>query len=60
MLMNYKYRRGQIFGKQLPVPDEIKEEVYSCTISIEDYLKYKLDQYGVPISCLMEFYRKIV
>ncbi len=58
--MNYKYRRGQIFGKQLPVPDEIKEEVYSCTISIEDYLKYKLDQYGVPISCLMEFYRKIV
>lgn len=57
--MNYKYQRNQIFGKRLKVPKYILNKVYNCTLSINEYFEYQLDD-KIPISCIMEQDRKIV
>ncbi len=57
--MEYKYRRGQIFGKRLKVPRYILSSVYRCTLSFEDFVKYELDD-KIPITCLKESDRRIV
>ena len=57
--MDYKYRKGQIFGKRLPVPKNILNKVYNCTLTLEEYYAYHLDD-KIPTSCIAEFDRKIV
>lgn len=57
--MDYKYRKGQIFGKRLRVPKSILNKVYSCTLSFDEYIEYELDD-KVPTSCIIEFDRRIV
>ena len=57
--MKYKYRRGQIFGKRLPVPKTIRNKVYDCALSFNEFVKYELDD-KIPISCIIESDRKIV
>ena len=57
--MNYKYQKGQIFGKRLKVPKYILNKVYNCTLSFNEYIEYQLDD-KIPISCIIESDRKIV
>ena len=57
--MNYKYKRGQIFGKKLKVPKYILNKVYNCTLSFKEYIEYELDG-KIPISCISVLDRKIV
>ena len=57
--MNYKYKRGQIFGKRLDVPKTIMNQIYSNYLSFKDYIKYDLVD-KIPISCLQEEDRKLV
>ena len=57
--MDYKYRKGQIFGKRLPVPKSILNKVYNCTLTLEEYYAYHLDD-KIPTSCIAELDRKIV
>ena len=57
--MDYKYQRRQIFGKRLQVPNSILNKVYNCTLSIEDFFEYQLDD-KIPITCIIESDRQIV
>ena len=57
--MNYKYRRGQLFGKRLNAPRSVREDVYNCNLSLEDYIKYDLDG-KVPVACITAEDRKIL
>lgn len=56
--MDYKYKKGQIFGKRIKTPQFIKRRVYNCTLSLEEYIKYELDD-KIPISCIIESDRRI-
>ena len=49
--MNYKYQKGQIFGKRF--------KVYNCTLSFDEFIEYQLED-KIPITCLNEEDRKIV
>ncbi len=57
--MNYKYKRGQIFGKRLKIPRNILTRVYSNRISFSEFIKYDLED-KIPISCIIETDREIV
>ncbi|MCI8444879.1 MAG: hypothetical protein HFG15_00425, partial [Bacilli bacterium] len=57
--MNYKYRKGQIFGKKLIVPSNILAKVYNCTLSFSEFIEYELAD-KIPITCLREVDRQIV
>lgn len=57
--MNYKYKRGQIFGKRLKVPKNILEKIYNCTLSFKEFIRYELDD-KIPTSCIIESDRRIV
>ena len=55
----YKYKKGQIFGKKLPVPDDIIERVYNNTLPLNDFLYYKLYD-KIPTSCLNSLGQQVV
>lgn len=57
--MDYKYQRRQIFGKRLKVPRFILKKVYNCTLSLNEYIEYQLDD-KIPTSCIIESDRKIL
>ena len=57
--MNYKYRRGQIFGKRLKVPKDILSKVYASALLFREFIEYDLED-KIPISCLIEQDRQIV
>lgn len=57
--MDYKYRKGQIFGKRLKVPKYILNKVYNCTLFLNEFIEYQLDN-KIPTSCIIENDRKIV
>lgn len=57
--MNYRYRKGQIFGKRLKVPKYIRKKFYNNRVSFNDFIAYELDD-KVPTSCVDEEDRKIV
>lgn len=57
--MNYKYKKGQIFGKKLPVPKDVLQRIYGNTLSFPDYIKYDLVD-KIPITCLDDIDRKLV
>ena len=57
--MDYKYRKGQIFGKRLPVPKHILNKVYNCSLSLEEYFEYHLDG-KIPTSCIDKADKEIV
>lgn len=57
--MRYKYRRGQIFRKPLPVSKQIKTYIYNNELPFSLYLENALED-KVPISCLCKKDRKIV
>ena len=57
--MDNKYQRRQIFGKKLKVPRSILKKVYNCTLSLNEYIEYQLDD-KIPTSCIIESDRKIV
>ena len=57
--MKYKYQKGQIFGKRLPVPRNILINVYNCTLPFKEFIEYQLED-KIPISCIIESDRKIV
>ena len=56
--MKYKYKKWQI-GKPLHVPQDIKNAIYECRLSFEDFIKYNLEN-KIPTSCLTELDREIV
>lgn len=51
--MHYKYQRNQIFGKRLPVPKNIRNKIYNCTLSFTEFIEYDLED-KIPLSCLIE------
>ncbi|MCI6627466.1 MAG: hypothetical protein MSH29_04150, partial [Tenericutes bacterium] len=55
----YKYKKGQIFGKKLPVSDDIIELVYTNTLPLNDFLYYKLYD-KIPTSCLNSLGQQVV
>ena len=55
----YKYKKGQIFGKKLPVPDDIIKHVYNKDLSLRYFLEYELYD-KIPISCLTNEARRVV
>ena len=55
----YKYKKGQIFGKKLPVPDDIIKHVYNKDLSLRYFLEYELYD-KIPTSCLTKSARGIV
>jgi hypothetical protein len=55
--MNYKYKKNQIFGKRLKVPKDILQKVYSRSLTVEEYIKYELDD-KIPISCIDAIYER--
>ncbi|MBR2289933.1 MAG: hypothetical protein IJ867_04895 [Clostridia bacterium] len=57
--MEYKYRKGQIFGKRLQVPKSVLNKVYEERLSFEEFLQYELEG-KIPVSCLAEEDRKII
>ncbi len=57
--MNYKYRKGQIFGKRLEVPKNILDRIYRGNLSFREYIEYELDD-KIPITCLAKRDRRIV
>ena len=57
--MDYKYKKGQIFGKRLKVPKFILKDIYACHLSLENYFELKLDD-KIPISCINERERRLV
>ena len=57
--MNYKYRKRQIFGKRLNLPQDILDKVYNRKLSLNEFIEYELDD-KIPISCIVEEDRKIV
>ena len=57
--MNYKYSKGQIFGKRLKVPSHILARVYHSSLPLEDFIEYHLED-KIPISCIRPEDRKIV
>lgn len=57
--MKYKYKRTQIFRKELPVPENIKEKVYKKKLSIHELLANNLED-KIPISCLHSTDRELV
>ena len=60
--MAYRTQRGigQIFRQQLPVPEEIREQVYDKQVSLQDYVKYNLASFDIPTSFLQEKYQGVV
>lgn len=57
--MEYKYKKGQIFGKRLKVPKSILERVYSNNLTLEEFITYKLED-KIPISCIRIKDRELV
>lgn len=57
--MNYKYRKGQIFGKRLKVPKNVLYGIYNCSLTFEEYIKYQLDD-KIPVTCIRKSDREIV
>lgn len=57
--MNYKYKKGQLFGKRLKVPKYILSKIYNCTLSLEEFMEYQLFD-KIPATCLFEVDREIV
>ena len=55
----YKYKKGQIFGKKLPVPDDIIKHVYNKDLSLRYFLVYELYD-KIPTSCLTKSAQGIV
>ena len=49
--MNYKYRRGQLFGKRLDVPKDVLGRVYRNICTYNDFVKYGLFD-KIPTSCM--------
>ena len=56
--MDYKYKKGQIFGKRLKVPKYILRDIYACRLSLSEYFEYELED-KIPLSCVGEPERKI-
>lgn len=57
--MEYKYKKRQVFGKKLNVPKSIRESIYHCSLTFQDYVKYKLED-KIPITCLAKPDRELV
>lgn len=57
--MDYKYKKGQLFKKKLNVPQEILNKVYNCTLTLDEFYKYQLDD-KIPTSCIIYADRKII
>ena len=57
--MNYKYRKWQIFGKRLDVPEHILESIYKNNLTFSNYMKYDLEN-KVPISCIISYDKELV
>ena len=57
--MNYKYKKGQLFGKRLKVPKDILHKVYNETLSFSEFIEYDLED-KIPISCLAFSERAVV
>lgn len=57
--MRYKYKKGQIFGKKLEVPQYILDKVYNRSLSFVEFFVYNLDD-KIPISCIQNSDRQIV
>lgn len=57
--MNYKYKKGQIFGKRLNVPKDILNKIYNSELSFDEFIKYGLED-KIPVSCLSASDSKIV
>ena len=57
--MKYKYKKWQIFSKNLEVPIEIRNKVYSENISLQEFVEYDLFN-KVPFSCIKRNERKII
>lgn len=57
--MEYKYKKNQLFKKKLNVPQEILNKVYNCSLSLEEFYKYQLDD-KIPISCIIDVDRRIL
>ena len=49
--MNYKYKRGQIFGKRLNVPRSVLDRVYRNSCTYSDFVDYELFD-KIPTSCM--------
>ena len=56
--MDYKYKKGQIFGKRLKVPKYILRDIYACRLSLKNYFEFELED-KIPLSCVGEPERKI-
>lgn len=57
--MEYKYKRGQIFGKRLEVPKDILVKVYNNKLSFKEFIEYGLEE-KIPITCVKESDRHII
>jgi len=57
--MKYKYRKNQIFGKRLRVPRYIRDKIYTCTLSFDEFVRFELED-KIPISCIKPSDREIV
>ena len=57
--MNYKYKRGQIFGKRLNVPRSVLTRVYRNACTYSDFIDYELFD-KIPTSCMRKPDRDIL
>jgi len=57
--MEYRYKKGQLFRKKLPVPKGIRNMIYNCNLTLKYFLEYDLDD-KIPISCLASKDRQLV
>lgn len=57
--MAYKYKKFQLFGKKLNVPNSVRDRVYSCTATFYDAIKYNLED-KVPMTCFLEGDRNLI
>lgn len=57
--MAYKYKKFQLFGKKLNVPNSVRDRVYSCTATFYDAIKYNLED-KVPMTCFLDGDRNLI
>ena len=57
--MEYKYKKNQMFGKKLDVPEDVQTSIFANNLTIEDYINYNLVD-KVPTSCLRSLDKQIL
>ena len=57
--MEYKYRKGQLFGKRLNIPKHIMRKIYQCNLTFLEYIQFELDG-KIPTSCLIDMDQQII